>query len=103
MAPTRTPSRSTRPYPFCSVSTLVALVDGLSAVKYNQLQLYIEHTFHFPSHPSIGAGTDPLMAEDILLLDEYCRPRHVELVPNLQSFGHQRHLLGLPEFSHLDE
>ncbi len=86
-----------------TLATLMALVDGLSAVKYNQLQLYIEHTFHFPSHPSIGAGTDPLMAEDILLLDEYCRPRHVELVPNLQSFGHQRHLLGLPEFSHLDE
>ena len=86
-----------------TLATLLALVDGLAAHKYNQLQLYVEHTFDFPSHPAIGAGTDPLTAEDILVLDEYCRARHVELVPNLQSFGHQRHLLSLPQYSHLDE
>lgn len=86
-----------------TLATLLALVDGLAAHKYNQLQLYVEHTFHFPSHPTIGAGADPLTAEDILVLDEYCRERHIELVPNLQSFGHQRHLLSLPQYSHLDE
>jgi hexosaminidase len=86
-----------------TLATLIALVDGLAAYKYNQLQLYVEHTFHFPSHPAIGAGTNPLTAEDILALDEYCRARHVELVPNLQSFGHQRHLLSLPQYRHLDE
>ena len=43
-----------------TLATLLALVDGLAAHKYNQLQLYIEHTFDFPSHPDIGAGTDPL-------------------------------------------
>jgi N-acetyl-beta-hexosaminidase len=83
--------------------TLFELVDGLSAYKYNQLQLYVEHTFDFRSHPEIGAGTDPLTSDDILALDEYCRARHVELVPNLQSFGHQRHLLSLPRYQHLDE
>jgi hexosaminidase len=86
-----------------TLATLFELVDRLAAYKYNQLQLYIEHTFHFPSHPAIGAGTDPLTAEDILALDAYCRQRHVELVPNLQSFGHQRHLLSLADYSHLDE
>jgi hexosaminidase len=86
-----------------TMQTLFALVDGLSAHKYNQLQLYVEHTFDFPSHPDIGAGTDPLTSDDMLALDEYCRWRHVELVPNLQSFGHQRHLLSLPQYEHLDE
>ena len=86
-----------------TLATLFALVDGLAAHKYNQLQLYTEHTFHFPSHPTFGAGTDPLTAEDMLVLDAYCRPRHLELVPNLQSFGHQRHLLSLPQYRHLDE
>jgi hexosaminidase len=86
-----------------TLTTLFALVDGLANYKYNQLQLYVEHTFDFPSHPSIGAGCDPLTTDDILALDEYCRARHIQLVPNLQSFGHQRHLLSLPEFAHLDE
>ena len=85
------------------LSTLCYLVDQLAAYKYNQLQLYVEHTFAFGSHPDIGAGVDPLTPEDILVLDAYCKERYVELVPNLQSFGHQRHLLSLPRYSHLDE
>src|SRR5579864_7103755 len=32
------------------LSTLCQLVDQLAACKYNQLQLYIEHTFAFASH-----------------------------------------------------
>jgi hypothetical protein len=86
-----------------TLATLCALADHLAHYKYNQLQLYIEHTFAFPRHPLIGAGSDPLTADDILALDRYCRERHVELVPNLQSFGHQRTLLRLPQYAHLDE
>ena len=86
-----------------TLATLIQLVDGLAAHKYNQLQLYVEHTFDFPSHPDIGAGSDPLTADDMLALDAACRERHVELVPNLQSFGHQRRLLSLPKYSFLDE
>ena len=86
-----------------TLETLFKLVDGLAAYKYNQLQLYVEHTFEFAHHPDIGAGTDPLTSEDMLRLDQYCRARHVELVPNLQSFGHQRHMLSLPQYAHLDE
>lgn len=83
--------------------TLFRLVDLLAHLKYNQLQLYVEHTFAFPRHPEIAAGSDPLTPDDIRALDRYCRERHVELVPNLQSFGHQRRLLSLPRYAHLDE
>jgi hypothetical protein len=86
-----------------TLDTLQALVDSMAAYKLNHLQLYVEHPFDFASHPSIGADCDPLTADDMLRLDAYCRARHVELAPNLQSFGHQRHLLSLPEYSHLDE
>lgn len=86
-----------------TLATLLDLADRLAAHKYNQLQLYIEHTFAFPSHPAIGAGAGALTGDDILILDRHCRQRHLELVPNFQSFGHQRALLGLPEYAHLDE
>jgi hypothetical protein len=39
----------------------------------------------------------------MLELDAYCRQRHVELMPNLQSFGHARNILRLPEYRHLAE
>jgi len=86
-----------------TVATLKHLVDELSHYKLNVLQLYTEHTFAFPRHPRIGAGCGSLSSEDILELDAYCRQRQVELMPNLQSFGHARNTLRLPEYRHLAE
>ncbi|GIW05039.1 MAG: hypothetical protein KatS3mg059_1659 [Thermomicrobiales bacterium] len=86
-----------------TLRTLTRLLQTLSHFKYNQLQLYIEHTFRFPRHPEISAGADPLTSEDILELDALCRAHHIELVPNLQSLGHHRRLLSLPQYAHLAE
>ena len=88
------------------VPTLGALkqqIDLLAAVKINQLQYYIEHTFRFRRHPDIGKGASPLTADDILELDAYARERHVELVPSLASFGHLEPVLRLPQYRHLAE
>lgn len=85
------------------LETLFELVDTLALVKYNQLQLYIEHTFAFERHPEISEGHSPLTAEDIRALDDYCRRRHIELVPNLQSFGHATHILKHERYRHLAE
>ncbi len=83
--------------------TLYQLIDLLAHYKYNHFQLYVEHTYHFTRHPEISAGSDPLTSDDIVALDRYARQRFVELVPNFQSFGHQRRLLSLPRYTHLDE
>ena len=72
---------------------LKEMVDLLAHYKMNQLQLYIEHTFAFRSNPCISQGVSPLTAEDIMELDEYCRERHVELVPSLATFGHMGSML----------
>jgi len=82
---------------------LVALADGLSQFKINQLQPYIEHTFSFRGHPDIGKGASPLKPTDVLTLDKACRDRHIELVPSLASFGHLSPVLRLPQYRHLAE
>jgi len=86
-----------------TLDTLKHLVKELAHYKLNVLQLYTEHTFHFPRHPKIGAGCGSLSSEDVTELDVFCRRHHVELMPNLQSFGHARHTLGIPEYQHLAE
>lgn len=86
-----------------TLATLEALVDEMSLYKLNVLQLYTEHTFRFSHHPRIGADSGSLTGDDILALDAYARERQVELIPNLQSFGHCAHLLALPEYAHLAE
>ncbi len=86
-----------------TLETLELLVDQLSLYKANVLQLYTEHTFVFPHHPRIGEDCGSLSGDDILRLDAYARARHVELMPNLQSFGHCAHILNMPEYEHLAE
>jgi hexosaminidase len=86
-----------------TLKTLKNLVVELSHYKLNVLQLYTEHTFRFPRHPKIGAGCGSLSSQDILELDAFSRAHHVELMPNLQSFGHARNTLLIPEYRHLAE
>ena len=86
-----------------TVATLRHLAQELSHYKLNVLQLYTEHTFQFPRHPKIGAGCGSLSSQDILELDTFCSEHHVELMPNLQSFGHARNTLEIPEYRHLAE
>ncbi len=68
--------------------TTLALVDMLAGWKINQLQLYTEHTFAYRQHPEVWAEASPFTGEEILALDAFCRDRHIELVPNQNSFGH---------------
>ena len=71
-----------------TMETIHELVDLLADLKYNELQLYIEHTFAFENHEEVWKEASPLNAEEVRAIDEYCRERFIELVPNLNSFGH---------------
>ncbi len=79
------------------------LADRLASMKMNVLQLYIEHTFAFPSFPEIGEGADPITPGEIEELDRYCGERHIELQANLQSFGHCNRILTSRRFRALRE
>jgi hypothetical protein len=86
-----------------TLETLKHLATELAHYKLNVLQLYTEHTFQFPRHPLIGAGCGSLSSQEVLELDAHCRAHHVELMPNLQSFGHARNTLLIPQYRHLAE
>ncbi|MHB1295415.1 MAG: beta-N-acetylhexosaminidase [Anaerolineae bacterium] len=86
-----------------TVETLKGIIDRLALCKANVLQLYTEHTYVFPHHPTIGQGSGSLDSADILELDAYARAQHVELMPNLNAFGHCAHLLHMDEYGHLAE
>ncbi len=86
-----------------TMETLTNLVDLLSSWKINQLQLYTEHTFAYQHHPEVWENSSPLTSDDILKLDEYCRQRFIELVPNQSSFGHMERWLKHPRYQDLAE
>ncbi len=86
-----------------SMATLYSLVDLLAGLKINHLQLYTEHTFAYSAHREVWADASPMTAEEVLLLDSYCRERFIELAPNQNSFGHLQGWLRLPRYRELAE
>ena len=86
----------------CRVPTLETLkefIDLLARLKYNQLQLYTEHTFAYRGHETVWHIASPYTAEDIKEIDTYCAERFIELVPNQNSLGHFERWLKHPEYS----
>ena len=71
-----------------TMHTLETLIDRLASWKVNQVQLYFEHTFAYRDHEEVWGRASPLTAEEVTRLDEFCRARHVELVPNQNCLGH---------------
>ncbi|CAH1215706.1 hypothetical protein PAECIP111892_04162 [Paenibacillus auburnensis] len=86
------------------LETLYRIIDLMSDLKFNQLQLYIEGSpFAYESFPQVWELETPVTGEEILRIDAYCRERFIELVPNQNSFGHMEHWLSRSEFNHLAE
>ncbi len=76
-----------------TMATLHRLVDMMAGLKLNELQLYTEHTFAYARHREVWASASPITPDEIRQLDAYCRARHIELVPNQNSFGHMERWL----------
>ena len=84
-----------------TMRTLREIVDILARSRYNQFQLYTEHTFAYSRHPTVWEDADPLTAAEIRKLDAYCSMQGIELVPNQNSFGHMERWLVHEEYNAL--
>ncbi|GMV93237.1 MAG: hypothetical protein AMXMBFR82_30150 [Candidatus Hydrogenedentota bacterium] len=85
------------------METLYELVDLFASWKYNQLQMYTEHTFAYKGHHVVWEDASPMTPAQIQDLDRYCRERYVQLIPNQNSFGHMNRWLSHPEYADLAE
>ncbi|MBK8229479.1 MAG: family 20 glycosylhydrolase [Candidatus Eisenbacteria bacterium] len=70
------------------METLFDLIDTLAGWRYNQIQLYMEHTFAYRGHEVVWRDASPMRPDEIRILDAFCRERHMELVANQNSLGH---------------
>ncbi|MEM4221202.1 MAG: family 20 glycosylhydrolase [Thermoplasmata archaeon] len=85
------------------LKTLFNLVDKFSEVKINQLQLYMENAFAYKGHEIVWKDLDPLTPEEVKKLDDFCKERFIELVPNQNCFGHLHEWLKHKKYKHLAE
>ncbi|WP_232313055.1 beta-N-acetylhexosaminidase [Enterovibrio coralii] len=86
-----------------TMASLKQLIDYWSRLKFNQFQLYTEHTFAYRDHQTAWNNYSPMTAEDIQEIDAYCKERGIELIPNQATFGHMEKWLNHEEYHYLAE
>ena len=79
------------------------LIDILALLRFNELQLYTEHSFAYSQHPEIWQDASPMTPDEIRELDRHCHKRRIELVPNQNSFGHMERWLKHEAYQDLAE
>ena len=86
-----------------TMETVYSLIDLLASLHINEFQLYIEHTFAFAHHQTVWQDSSPFTPTEIQEIDNYCKDRFIELVPNLNSFGHFERWLRHDDYKHMAE
>ncbi|MDB4335175.1 family 20 glycosylhydrolase [bacterium] len=76
-----------------TMETLYHIIDLLDRYKINEFQLYTEHTFAYKNHKEVWKDASPITPDEIHQLDRYCKNKHIDLVPNQNSFGHMERWL----------
>jgi hexosaminidase len=74
-------------------ATLRWLVGVLAELRYNHLELYMEHTFAYADHREVWERASPLTADELRRLDDLCAEHGIELVANQNTFGHMERWL----------
>ncbi|MFF2090884.1 family 20 glycosylhydrolase [Paenibacillus sp. NPDC058174] len=89
----------------CKIPTLISLrtlIDHLSGLKFNHLQLYMEgFAFDYRKYAELFPDATPITAEEYRELDAYAASRFIDLVPNQNCLGHMGKWLSKPELRHL--
>lgn len=86
-----------------TMHALSELITLLARLHFNQLQLYVEHTYAFKNHEEVWRDASPLTSGELRMLDDLCRTNGIELVPNLNSFGHVERWLKHEKYKPLAE
>ncbi len=74
-------------------ATLAWLVEVLASLRYNHLELYMEHTFAYVGHDEVWQQASPLTVDDLRWLDGVCEAHGIALVANQNTFGHMERWL----------
>ncbi len=85
-----------------SIKSIFQLIDLLSYLKYNQLQLYVEgFSFEYQSMPFVNSDKNFISVLEYKQIEKYANDHFIDLVPNQNGFGHMGEWLKLDKFKDL--
>ncbi len=86
-----------------SLSGVKGLIDTISALGYNALQLYTEDTYEISGEPLFGYMRGRYTKEELKEIDGYARAKGVELIPCIQTLGHLDQLFPWKRFQRIQD
>lgn len=87
-----------------TVATLKQIIDWLSSLKYNHIELYVEgFSFEYQHFPQVLKDGNYLTLEQYLEVEDYAIKHYMDFVPNQNGFGHMGDWLKQDEFHYLAE
>jgi len=86
-----------------TMETYGMLLRILSELRFNELQLYTEHSFAYQGHEIVWKDASPMWPAEIRSLDAACLRLGIELVPNQNSLGHMERWLKHAPYKQLAE
>ncbi len=86
-----------------TMETLEWLADVLAMLGFNELQLYVEHTFAYSGHEVVWKQSSALTFEDMQRLSRICQKTGIDLVGNMNCFGHMERWLAHEQYREMAE
>lgn len=83
------------------VSEVKKMIDLLSKMGYDTLQLYTEDTYQIEGEPYFGYMRGGYTSSEIKEIDAYAKTKGIELIPCIQTLAHFTNLVKLNHYQHL--
>lgn len=83
------------------VSEVKNMIDLLSKMGYNTLQLYTEDTYQIESEPYFGYMRGGYTSSEIKEIDAYAKTKGIELIPCIQTLAHFTNLVKLRQYKNI--
>lgn len=82
-----------------NVASVKRMIDEISKMGYNLLELVIDDMYKIESEPYFGYLRGGYTKKEIQEMDAYAKERGVELVPVIQTLAHHTNLVKIPEYA----
>lgn len=86
-----------------TVDALKKYMDFLAAIGLNMVMLYTEDVYEMPEYPRFGYMRGRYTKKELKEIDNYAYEMGIEIIPCIQTLGHQQNYLKWPEAAAIKE
>ena len=92
-----------REIPAKDLATVEKCVDILAKLKINTIFVSLEEGFPYRDNPFAGKAKNPYTEEQVRDFAEFCRKRHIKVIPTVQVFSHAYWMTFHPDWDKMKE